>query len=76
MLYAQVIDQQHLHINEPAGTVCEVCAHSDNHEAVSFNPHLVGANAAESVRYEAAVSATLAIKRWSRHSRAPPSLLT
>lgn len=76
VLFAQVVDQQHLHINEPAGTVCEVCTHSDHHAVATSGVDTTSIDANETVRYEAAVSATLAVKRWARRSRAPPLVLT
>lgn len=75
ILLAQVVDQQHLHVNEPVESVCEVCAHTDSSAALSDFAFDDPIQSSVAVDFQTAVSASLAAKRWARLSRAPPDNL-
>ncbi len=75
LLLVQVVDRQHLHLNDPIDSVCEFCAQSDTNDATlasTFEPEI---QTALTVELGAAVSAFLATKRWTPLSRAPPHTL-
>lgn len=75
VLLAQVVDRQHLHINDTVDSVCEVCAHSDANEALLGSTFEFHTQTNVVVEFDAAVSAALATKRWALQSRAPPHSL-
>lgn len=72
VLFAQVFDLQHLHVDEPADALCHMCAHTDKSDVQIEHPELHGAEACEAVTFASAVSATLAIRPTLHFPRAPP----
>lgn len=72
VLLAQVVDRQHLHINDTVDSVCEVCSHSDTNDTLLGSTFEFHTQTNVLVELHAVVSAALAAKRWAHHSRAPP----